>query len=161
MGEALSFPLSTRFSSCGLMDLNMITNQLTCLLNVPTIQAGPRCGNGIVEGNETCDCGGPGFCTNPCCDATTCQLATGAQCYNGVCCNTSTCQFTSGGVECHVSAGECDIAETCTGSSSDCPQDVFVMNGMSCASDTGYCFNGQCPTHTAQCVEAWSKQYYC
>ena len=160
MEAFISSPPATRFSSCSISDYNMITDQLTCLLNVPTMMvAGPRCGDGIVEGNETCDCGEPGVCTNLCCDAATCQLATGAQCTTGICCNSNTCQFMVGDTECRASRGECDIAETCTGSSSDCPQDVLVMNGMACVSDTGYCFNGQCPTHTAQCVEAWSKRY--
>ena len=158
MSAFLSSPPATKFSSCSSNDLNSITDQLTCLLNVPSMSTGgPRCGNGVVEGSEVCDCGEPGVCTSSCCNASTCQLNTGAQCASGTCCNTSTCQLMTRESECRASIGECDIAESCTGSSADCPQDVYRMNGIPCASDTGYCFNGSCPTHRAQCLRVWSK----
>jgi hypothetical protein len=31
------------------------------------------CGNGVIEGDEECDCGLPKFCTEINCEATTCQ----------------------------------------------------------------------------------------
>ena len=159
MAAFLSSPPATSFSSCSREDLSLITDQLTCLLNVPSMSTGgPRCGNGVVEGSEVCDCGEPGVCTSSCCNASTCQLSTGAQCASGACCNTSMCQLMTRESECRASIGECDIAETCTGNSADCPQDVYRMNGIPCASDTGYCFNGSCPTHQAQCLRAWSKE---
>ncbi len=158
MAAFVSSPPATRFSNCSASDLSMITDQLTCLLNIPTAsQGGPRCGNGIVEDNEACDCGEPGFCTNPCCNATTCQLTAGAECAQGKCCNISTCQIRESGSVCREGTGECDITEVCLGSSNECPPDVFRMNGIPCASDTGYCFNGTCPTRRAQCMAAWSK----
>ncbi len=98
MAAFVPWPPATRFSNCSASDLSIITDQFTCLLNVPTSsQAGPRCGNGKVEDNEACDCGEPGFCTNLCCNATTCQLTAGAQCAQGMCCNTTTCQILAGG----------------------------------------------------------------
>ena len=158
MAAFVSWPPATRFSNCSASDLSMITDQLTCLLNVPTAsQAGPRCGNGIVEDNEACDCGEPGFCTNLCCNATTCQLTAGAQCAQGMCCNTTTCQILAGGTVCRAGTGECDISDVCSGSSNECPPDLFRMNGIPCASDTGYCFNGTCPTHDAQCMASFCK----
>ena len=159
MAPTISSPPATIFSDCSIADFDEYRDQLSCLLNVPTMrEAGPRCGDGLVEGNETCDCGEPGVCMNLCCDPATCQLVTGAQCAIGTCCNTSSCQFLESGTECRAQSGECDIAERCVGDSGDCPQDVFLMNGISCASDTGYCFNGRCPTHRSQCLFAWSKR---
>ncbi len=146
------------FSDCSASDLSMISGQLSCLHNVPTVsRAGPRCGNGIVEDNETCDCGEPDVCTNPCCDSSICNLVSRAECAHGVCCNTSTCQILAGGTVCRAGTGECDITEYCTGSSNECPKDYFKLDGSPCATNTGYCSNGTCPTHRAQCSEAWGK----
>ena len=126
-----------------------------CLFNQPTRSVGdPVCGNGIREGDEVCDCGSEQECTDPCCNAATCQLASGAQCSAGACC-TSTCQFVSYGTECRAASGECDIAEYCSGDSSDCPADETKLDGTSCSGNTGYCYSGMCPTHNAQCQRAF------
>jgi hypothetical protein len=48
------------FSSCSMTYLNTLMKDISpdCTLNVPTFQWGdPDCGNGYLEGNETCDCG--------------------------------------------------------------------------------------------------------
>ena len=89
-------------------------------------------------------------CTDNCCNANTCQLAAGAQCSAGACCN-STCQFRSYGATCRAATGECDIAEYCSGNSGECPADDHRLDGTACASNTGYCFEGDCPSHDAQC----------
>eukprot|EP00731_Ephydatia_muelleri_P029655 Em0021g178a len=142
-----------QWSSCS---VNSITTALSttslgsCLTNVPTTTVGvPKCGNGIREGNETCDCGSPQECTDPCCNATTCQLAAGAQCNGGACC--SNCRFLSYGTTCRASNGECDVAEVCSGCSSQCPVDQLAQDGTSCGSGTGFCYNGSCPTGDSQC----------
>lgn len=60
------------------------------------------CGNGVIEGVEECD-----DSSSPCCDASTCTLAAGAQCAVGECCNTSTCQAHTSSQLCEGGAGVC------------------------------------------------------
>ena len=112
------------------------------------------CGNGIVEENEACDCGSPAECTNPCCDAATCQPVPGAECASGGCC-TSQCTLASYGTQCRASSGGCDIEEYCLGDSNMCPEDDVAADGVSCSSDRGYCIDGDCPTHDDQCAAAF------
>ena len=61
MSAVLSNTPPTRWSSCSTSYLNtgLTTTSIgSCLGNVPTMFVGnPVCGNGIREGNETCDCG--------------------------------------------------------------------------------------------------------
>ena len=159
MAAVSRFPLPTRFSSCSTDDLNTgFSNNLgRCLSNVPSMTVGdPVCGNGIREGNEVCDCGSQAECTDSCCNAATCQLAAGAVCSAGSCCS-STCQFRSQGTVCRAALGECDIVETCSGTSSECPVDDHRLDGTPCSSDTGYCYSGSCPSRDQQCSAAFSK----
>jgi hypothetical protein len=65
------------------------------------------CGNGIVDSGEACD--------------------------GGVCCN-ATCQFRSSQYICRSASGACDVAETCSGSSSACPPDSTVCPTQSATS---------------------------
>ena len=158
MAAISGFPPPTRWSSCSEDDLNTgFSTRMTdrCLTDIPTTMVGdPECGNGIREGDEVCDCGSAQECTDPCCNAATCQLASGAQCSAGPCC-TSMCQFVSYGTQCRASLGDCDIAEFCPGDSADCPDDEHQRDGISCNSDAGYCSSGMCPTHDAQCQLAF------
>ena len=157
MAAVSGFPPPTQWSSCSISDLNEGYGRGLdqCLFDEPTMTVGdPVCGNGIREGDEICDCGNPSECLDPCCNATTCQLASGAQCSAGACC-TSTCQFVSYGTECRATTGECDIVEYCTGTSSDCPSDVHSLDGTPCDSSMGFCYAGQCPKHDDQCQLAF------
>ena len=150
------------WSSCSVDFLNVGFNDRNlnrCLGNEPTMTVGdPVCGNGIQEDNEACDCGSQSECTDPCCNANTCQLVAGAVCGRGPCC-TSQCQFVSEGTTCRSSATSCDIVEYCPGDSSECPNDEHVLDGTACTTNSisGFCYSGQCPTHEAQCQAAWCK----
>jgi hypothetical protein len=96
--------------------------ELVILYTVPPTQV---CGNGKVEGTEQCD-------------------------PPGDCCDTN-CMFKLSSYECRQSAGECDIAEYCTGSSANCPADG--KSTAMCRDVTGDCdvaeycngINNDCP----------------
>ncbi len=75
------------------------------------------CGNGVLEGAEQCDDG---------------NLT------DGDCCS-STCTFESAATVCRASAGTCDVAETCTGSSGSCPVDGFESAATVCRGVAGIC----------------------
>ncbi|KAH7245309.1 Metallo-peptidase family M12-domain-containing protein [Fusarium tricinctum] len=84
-----------------------------------------ECGNGIVEPGEMCDCGGENGCpTDSCCNPSTCQLRSGAECDPATdgCC-TDECRVAQSGLVCRESTADCDPKETCDGSSSQCPID--------------------------------------
>ncbi|KAG9354773.1 hypothetical protein JZ751_001486 [Albula glossodonta] len=86
---------------------------------------------------------------DPCCEAKTCKLKSGAQCADGVCCKN--CQFLPGGTVCRGSIDECDLAEYCNGSSAICQSDVFKQNGHPCRDSQAYCYNGKCQHYDGQC----------
>ncbi|KAL8730272.1 MAG: hypothetical protein Q9166_004155 [cf. Caloplaca sp. 2 TL-2023] len=148
------------FSQCSLGNvcsaLRRNSVKMTCLSDnkgVPTI-SGHQCGNGIVEGDEQCDCGGEAGCgDNNCCEPTTCRFKAPAVCddANEACCNN--CQFSSAGTVCRSSTGECDPQETCTGTNATCPSDVTAPDGQSCGNSSAHtqCASGQCTSRNQQC----------
>uniref|UniRef100_A0A3P9PDT3 Zinc metalloproteinase-disintegrin-like 2d n=1 Tax=Poecilia reticulata TaxID=8081 RepID=A0A3P9PDT3_POERE len=141
------------FSDCSIQQLAQFMEraQPSCLDppgRISTIALGPRCGNGLLDRGEECDCGTE--CINPCCDASTCRLTEGSQCAHGECCES--CQLKVSGSICRTAAGACDLPEYCSGDSADCPEDSFEMNGKPCYSQApGYCYDGQCPTRAKHC----------
>ncbi|TPX13157.1 uncharacterized protein E0L32_006357 [Thyridium curvatum] len=140
---------------CSALQRNSVKS--TCLSSnrdVVTI-SGARCGNGIVEADEDCDCGGEAGCgSNSCCDPKTCKFTAGSRCdpANEECC-TQSCQFASNGTLCRASTGACDPAETCSGSSALCPADVTAPDGQACGDDGKglACASGQCTSRDLQC----------
>uniref|UniRef100_UPI00398F0AF1 zinc metalloproteinase-disintegrin-like NaMP isoform X2 n=1 Tax=Pristiophorus japonicus TaxID=55135 RepID=UPI00398F0AF1 len=160
MSPVLSSTLPTEFSSCSHQHFQSfaMTHTASCLRDVPSqddIVAKPICGNRFVENGEDCDCGSPAECRNPCCDAQTCKLREGVQCADGACCQD--CKFTSAGELCRSMKDDCDLPEMCDGHSNVCPKDTFRINGTPCKKDTGFCYNGKCPTHQEQCVSLWGS----
>jgi hypothetical protein len=124
-----------------------------CLSNNRDVQTitGQQCGNGIVEGDEQCDCGGTEGCgDNNCCDATTCQFKGNSVCddSNEDCCRS--CQFASAGTVCRESSGDCDPQETCPGTAATCPADTHAQDGDDCGSGL-QCASGQCTSRDQQC----------
>ena len=75
------------------------------------------CGNGTLDAGEQCDDGN----------------LVGGDCCSG------TCQFESSSTVCRPSAGPCDVAENCTGSSGSCPANGFVSSSTVCRPSAGPC----------------------
>ncbi|XP_069414234.1 disintegrin and metalloproteinase domain-containing protein 1a-like [Ovis canadensis] len=124
-----------------------------CLFNKPghkgRLRRASRCGNGIVEEDEQCDCGT--VCgLDQCCDDT-CRLKSTALCNPGPCCN-ATCQYERTGRSCRPASGECDLPEFCLGTSGECPPDTYKQDGSVCMGGY-YCVKGVCMSSDAQCSE--------
>uniref|UniRef100_A0A8B9Z339 Disintegrin and metalloproteinase domain-containing protein 1a-like n=1 Tax=Bos mutus grunniens TaxID=30521 RepID=A0A8B9Z339_BOSMU len=124
-----------------------------CLFNKPghkgRLRRDSTCGNAIVEGDEQCDCGNA--CeVDKCCDDT-CRLKSTALCNPGPCCN-ATCQYERTGRSCRPASGECDLPEFCLGTSGECPQDTYKLDGSECMGGY-YCVDGVCMSSDAQCSE--------
>nr|ABQ01139.1 nigrescease-1 [Cryptophis nigrescens] len=145
----------SEFSSCSVQKHQryLLRDRPQCILNKPLskdIVAPPVCGNYFVERGEECDCGPPQDCQSACCNATTCKLQHEAQCDSGECCER--CTFKKAGTECRAAPDDCDLPESCTGQSAECPTDSFQRNGHPCQNNQGYCYNGTCPLMTNQCI---------
>jgi len=82
------------------------------------------CGNGIVDAGEQCD--------------------------GGACCS-ATCTFLSSATVCRAAAGECDLAETCTGSAATCPADAKKASGTACTDDGNVCTVDRCDGSNITC----------
>jgi hypothetical protein len=158
---AIISTIPTKWSQCSQTEFARFVRENNyagrCLDDEPTfINSQNRipyhCGNGIKEPGEACDCGPADSCTDLCCNGTTCELASTAQCASGeACCEN--CLYKAAGVECRSQVGECDVPDFCTGSAGECPDNRFVRNGYNCTNgaESGYCIEGQCLTHSSQC----------
>jgi cysteine-rich repeat protein len=127
-----------------------------------TFQAFTACGNGMIDAGEQCD---DGNVANHDCCSSTCQFepvnTTCAHdlraCTLDVCDGAGLCTHPAGnaGVTCRPAATVCDVAETCTGLSIECPPDAQAPNGQPCAEDGnvctvgGTCQGGTCVGSTA------------
>jgi hypothetical protein len=89
----------------------------------------PPCGNGAVDPGEQCDQGGANGSATSCC--------------------TRRCAFRPRGEVCRASASVCDVADTCSGSSTDCP-DAQASGVTTC--DDGNACNGVAHCQSGQCV---------
>ncbi|KAL4680736.1 hypothetical protein H8959_022677 [Pygathrix nigripes] len=84
---------------------------------------------------------------------TTARCARGPKCAHGDCC--VHCLLKPAGALCRQAMGDCDLPEFCTGISSHCPPDVYLLDGSPCARGSGYCWDGACPTLEQQCQQLW------
>lgn len=160
-------PYPTEFSTCSLTEGSrwLRTGAAHCIdfVSQPA-HDGPDCGDGLVEGNERCDCGPLGCAgRDPCCDEATCQLKAGATCsVADGCCDDSTCSPVSAddGVTCRAARSDCDVPEVCNGGAV-CPPDAYRPTGEACTDDLGWsgaCMTGICATRGSIC-EALTEDY--
>ncbi|XP_054017015.1 disintegrin and metalloproteinase domain-containing protein 22 [Dryobates pubescens] len=159
MGDT-GYYLPSKFSKCDIEEYHEFLNNGggACLFNKPTkLLDPPECGNGYVEDGEECDCGTIAECAmegGECCSS--CTLTAGSQCSNGLCCRK--CRFEPKGVLCREAVNDCDIAENCTGNSSQCSPNIHKMDGYSCDDQQGICFGGRCKTRDRQCKYIWGDK---
>jgi hypothetical protein len=123
----------------------------------------PSCGDGALEDGETCDCGSSD-CSDidPCCDGSTCQLESGAECsdFNDGCCQDCAIVPADAEVVCRAQRSSCDIAEACNGGK-DCPPDSFDGAGEACDDErgnSGACYFGDCRSRGTQCEQIAEQQ---
>ncbi|XP_061700980.1 disintegrin and metalloproteinase domain-containing protein 11-like isoform X4 [Syngnathoides biaculeatus] len=155
--EDTGYYLPRKFSRCSVDEYIQFLLQGggSCLFNKPSkLLDPPECGNGFVEPGEDCDCGSQVECARSggaCCKK--CTLTHDAMCSNGLCC--SGCKYELRGVVCREAVNDCDIAETCTGDSSQCPHNVHKLDGYTCETNQGRCYGGRCRTRDGQCRGLW------
>ncbi|KAJ3607586.1 hypothetical protein NHX12_024637 [Muraenolepis orangiensis] len=148
----------TNFSSCSAdsFEALIFKGGGMCLKNPSTHSVGlAQCGNGLLEDKEQCDCGTPEECTNVCCDAATCSFSAGSSCADGLCCNN--CKVKVAGTSCRASVNSCDVPEFCLGNSGFCPEDFYVMDGLSCEDESAHCYEGRCQTYNYQCKTLFTQ----
>ncbi|XP_076841518.1 disintegrin and metalloproteinase domain-containing protein 23 isoform X2 [Brachyhypopomus gauderio] len=144
-----------KFSKCSILDYKefLLKGGGSCLFNRPTkLFEQSECGNGYVELGEECDCGARTDCYKECCKK--CSLSNGAHCSDGPCCN-NTCLFYPRGYSCRYAVSDCDISETCTGDSGQCPPNLHKQDGYFCHLNQGRCYSGECKTRDSQCKYVW------
>uniref|UniRef100_A0A8C6WWM8 Zgc:174164 n=1 Tax=Neogobius melanostomus TaxID=47308 RepID=A0A8C6WWM8_9GOBI len=149
----------SQFSTCSANDFEklVLRGGGACLKNVPShsdIVGIAKCGNGLLEEEEQCDCGTPQACKDKCCDAATCRFTQGSVCAAGRCCQD--CQIKVAGSPCRASEDVCDLPEFCTGKSAFCPDEFYLMDGLQCQSGAAYCYEGRCQTYDFQCRQIFS-----
>uniref|UniRef100_A0A4W6EYW9 ADAM metallopeptidase domain 11 n=1 Tax=Lates calcarifer TaxID=8187 RepID=A0A4W6EYW9_LATCA len=154
--EDTGYYLPRKFSRCSVDEYIQFLLQGggSCLFNKPNkLFDPPECGNGFVEPGEECDCGSQECARSggTCCKK--CTLTHDAMCSNGLCC--SSCKYERRGVVCRDAVNDCDIPETCTGDSSQCPHNVHKLDGYMCDSSQGRCYGGRCRTRDGQCRGLW------
>ncbi|XP_039861375.1 disintegrin and metalloproteinase domain-containing protein 23-like isoform X3 [Simochromis diagramma] len=147
-----------KFSKCSISDYKefLLKGGGSCLFNRPTkLFEAANCGNGFVELGEECDCGLRTDCQKECCKK--CSLANGAHCSDGPCCN-KTCLFYPRGYSCRYAVNDCDISETCSGDSGQCPPNLHKQDGYICQVNQGRCYTGECKTRENQCKYIWGSK---
>ncbi|XP_050014939.1 disintegrin and metalloproteinase domain-containing protein 1a-like [Alexandromys fortis] len=144
------------FSNCSADDFYRFLHDHrgACLLDRPWHQSrkrrAARCGNGVVEESEECDCGSA--CdSHPCCEPT-CTLKDGAECSDGLCCYN--CNFRKKGALCRPVEDVCDLPEFCDGHSQECPVNSYKQDGTLC-DRIYYCSGGWCRNPDKQCTKIY------
>ncbi|XP_008845387.1 disintegrin and metalloproteinase domain-containing protein 29 [Nannospalax galili] len=152
-------PPITKFSNCSYNSFwGYIIKSTNCLMeNMYTkdIFNVTRCGNGVVEEQEECDCGSLQHCVKDLCCMSNCTLSMGSTCAFGLCCKN--CQFLPSGEVCRKETNICDLPEWCNGTSNKCPDDVYVEDGIPC-NDSAYCYEKRCNDRNEQCRQIFGHE---
>lgn len=152
-------PFPTRFSTCSeaMGSTYLSTFAASCINPISGATEEPKCGDGVVEGTEQCDCG-PLGCDgrDPCCTLA-CTLRQGATCSTtDGCCDPESCQPFGAAANhvCRPASSSCDQPETCDGNPF-CPPNLVRSTGTTCADGdfTGACFMGQCVSRGGSCEQ--------
>ncbi|XP_067412344.1 disintegrin and metalloproteinase domain-containing protein 11 [Emydura macquarii macquarii] len=157
--EDTGYYLPRKFSRCSVEEYSQFLQEGggSCLFNKPLkLLDPPECGNGFVEAGEECDCGSLAECAKgggDCCKK--CTLSHDALCSDGPCCKG--CKYEPRGASCREAVNECDIPETCTGDSSQCPPNLHKLDGYFCEHEQGRCYGGRCKTRDRQCNALWGR----
>ncbi|KAL1772817.1 disintegrin and metalloproteinase domain-containing protein 29 [Sigmodon hispidus] len=145
-------PPIPKFSNCSYNSLWGYTiKETTCLMeNIYTKDIFNRnyCGNLVVEDEEECDCGSLRSCAKDLCCMTNCTLSLGSSCAFGLCCKN--CQLLPPGEVCRKEDNICDLPEWCNGTSHNCPDDVYVEDGIPC-NVSAYCYEKRCNDRNEYC----------
>ncbi len=128
--------------------------------------ASAECGDGFVEGDETCDLGSRNGETTSCCSASCALRLEGEPCREseGLCDPVEVCtgaapvcppdEIAPAETSCRPAAGWCDLPEECTGASKRCPDDRLRDRGVVCRAAVGACDATElCDGETAACPD--------
>lgn len=66
-------------------------------------------------------------------------------------------QISVSGTPCRGSVNTCDLPEYCNGSTSYCPSDFYIMDGLLCENNAAYCYEGRCQTYDYQCKQLFEE----
>uniref|UniRef100_A0A0N5BJR2 Peptidase M12B domain-containing protein n=1 Tax=Strongyloides papillosus TaxID=174720 RepID=A0A0N5BJR2_STREA len=164
MYVASNLTLPNHWSECSLSQLSTSLSRGVdyCLMNVPKTKKGDsKCGNGIVEAGEDCDCGSTVHCDSSCCIPSTCKLSDNAECASGDCCDLTTCKPKKKAIMCRSPKSDCDLPEFCDGNSQYCPADFYVQDGVHCPlSPDSFCYGGYCGDRDKQCAKLWGAEVH-
>ncbi|XP_017297657.1 disintegrin and metalloproteinase domain-containing protein 10 isoform X2 [Kryptolebias marmoratus] len=139
---------NNKFSICSIRNISAVLQKKR---NDCFVESGqPICGNGLVEGEEQCDCGYSDQCKDECCynaneaEDKKCKLKPGKKCSpsQGPCCQPN-CEFKGTGNKCRE-ASECALEGSCNGLTAMCPASEPKANLTTCNAETQVCINGAC-----------------
>ncbi|XP_077635774.1 disintegrin and metalloproteinase domain-containing protein 29-like [Crocuta crocuta] len=154
-----SNPPIIKFSNCSYSYFwKYSIQEAKCLfytIHTKDLFAQARCGNGVVEDEEECDCGPLQNCSRDACCLSNCTLSFGSTCGFGLCCKD--CQLLPSGTVCRKQVNECDLPEWCDGISHMCPDDVYVEDGIPC-NESAYCYAKKCNNRNEQCKQIFGQE---
>uniref|UniRef100_A0A8K9X1J6 EGF-like domain-containing protein n=1 Tax=Oncorhynchus mykiss TaxID=8022 RepID=A0A8K9X1J6_ONCMY len=120
--EDTGYYLPRKFSRCSVDEYIQFLLQGggSCLFNKPNkLLDPPECGNGFVETGEECDCGSQ-------------LVRVSLRNCNPYMMRDQNPPYELRGAVCRQAVNDCDIPESCTGDSSQCPHNVHKLDGYMC-----------------------------